>query len=173
MSYILYKTVNFGSNYAGLNTVGYKLIDNTGSVVATRTTSGVQSLGQGVYGASVTFSNGFAGSIYWDTTNGSTVSAVEEINPQTGEYLDTNISSRAPSTGVNINLAQNIGASQTAGSLGRALQLARADAGGNWTVDLTNNTLTLLDTDGTTVIKVFNLTPTGGPYNQRTASANG
>lgn len=83
MSYIRYKTVDFGAAYAGLGTVGYTLIAPDGTITQARTTAGVGAgpAASGVYGARVAFPEGFTGLLYWDTTDGSAVSAGEEINP--------------------------------------------------------------------------------------------
>lgn len=74
---------------------------------------------------------------------------------------------------VNLNLSQTLGTTQTTGSIGRALQLARSQAGGKWVINSVSNTLTLYDLDGTTVTKVFNLSPSGGPFSTRTPQAVG
>lgn len=55
------------------------------------------------------------------------------------------------------------------GSVGRALQIARAQGAGKWVIS--NDTLTLYDVDQTTVIQVFQLAPAGGPYVSRTGQA--
>ena len=77
MSYTLYKTANFGPSRGGLSTVGYTL---TGGV---RATAGVAEVGTGTgtYGATITFADGFAGSVLWDTgQGGSTVYASDDVN---------------------------------------------------------------------------------------------
>ena len=82
------------------------------------------------------------------------------------DYISADVHGR-----VNVNLAQNVPASGSDvvnGSIGRALQLSRGSAAGMWTVDPTLNTLTLWDLNGITVIKVFDLSPGGGPYTTRT-----
>jgi|SRR5579884_2787478 len=74
--------------------------------------------------------------------------------------------------GANVNLGQSFpsGTNYTADTMGRALQLARADARGKWT--LVSDVLTLYDTDNATVVATFNMTPSGGPYTQRLATTN-
>lgn len=70
----------------------------------------------------------------------------------------------------NLNLAQSLphtGTDLTSGTVGRALQVSRAQAIGKWVVDVNANTLTLYDGDSSTILKVFNITPTGGPYKVR------
>lgn len=84
MAYTLWKSVPFGPGRVGLSTVGYTLCP--GGIPGTRVTAGVVEVGTatGVYGASVSVAQGFAGSILWDTGQGaSTVYADDEINPLT------------------------------------------------------------------------------------------
>lgn len=75
----LHCIADFGNAYAGLATVGYTVRDSAGSVVTARTTSGVYEIGGGKYGAIVTFTASFEGSIYWDTASGSAFNAVDDI----------------------------------------------------------------------------------------------
>jgi hypothetical protein len=77
MAYTLYKTVNFGPGKAGLSSVGYTLTGGS------RITAGVAEVGTatGIYAATVTFTDAFAGAILWDTgEGGSTAYAAEEVN---------------------------------------------------------------------------------------------
>jgi hypothetical protein len=76
----IYRDVDFGSAHAGIATVGYQVLDSAGSVVIARTTSGVFEIGGGKYGANFTVAAGFVGTVYWDTTSGSAVSACERID---------------------------------------------------------------------------------------------
>lgn len=85
MSYTLYQTVSFGSSKAGLATVGYCLYDTSGTPVGSRTTSGIQELGGGQYGATITFADGFRGRITWDSGEVSPVYASDSVNPETAE----------------------------------------------------------------------------------------
>ena len=83
MSVDLVKNVNFGRSKRGLSTVGFTLIDSAGSTQAERTTAGVYEVGTdtGIYGANITFSNTFSGTILWDTGEGSnTVCAAENYS---------------------------------------------------------------------------------------------
>jgi len=283
-------SADFGSAYSNITTVGYQLFDILGSIVTTRTTTGIVGLGNGVYQALVTFPDKFRGTIYWDTVPSGTIYAVESINPEYAEYMDEYLSNvvqnvtgaagaivqssltsqgyttdRAVSidailnntssgsigedvwlytqrsitdksgfsltlgehlsivtdatsaltnqgytstrasyldtlnnlvhniwnaatrslteflfnvtvetnndkTGYSLNLAQSIAAAQTGGTVGRALQIARAQGRGNWILNTGANTLTLYDTDGTTVVAVFALSPVGGPYKDRSTT---
>jgi hypothetical protein len=74
--------VDFGSAYAGLGTVGYRLYQADGSDSVARTTTGVVDVsGNGAYGvASVSVPDNAAG-VEWDTGGGSPVYAVEDLEP--------------------------------------------------------------------------------------------
>jgi hypothetical protein len=76
MSYTRFKTASFGPGKAGLATVGYTLTGGS------RITAGVAEIGTstGAYGASVTFADGFAGSILWDTGDSGVAYAADEVN---------------------------------------------------------------------------------------------
>jgi hypothetical protein len=77
------KTANFGKTRSNLDTVGYTLFDNAGVEITSRSVLGVYEVGimTGIYAASITFPDGFAGSILWDTGQGAdTVYASEEQN---------------------------------------------------------------------------------------------
>jgi hypothetical protein len=58
---------------------------------------------------------------------------------------------------VNLNLSQAVPVSNTAQTVGDALNAARVQGFGRWVVDPTAKTLTLYAADSTTVIKTFNL----------------
>ena len=64
------KNVNFGRtrlDATGSSGVGYQLLDTTGGVVSSRTTSGVYQTAPGIYAAYVSFPDNFRGQILWDT----------------------------------------------------------------------------------------------------------
>jgi hypothetical protein len=66
----LLKNVNFGklkADATGSLGVGYQLLDQTGSIVLSRTTSGVYQTAPGIYAAYVTFPDSFSGQVLWDT----------------------------------------------------------------------------------------------------------
>ena len=73
-------TVDFGNEYPGIATVGYKVLDSDGDEVVARTTAGVVDYGGGKYGATVTLDLGFVGVIYWDTVEDGPVNAIESID---------------------------------------------------------------------------------------------
>lgn len=66
---IVTKHTNFGSRKTGLSTVGYKLLNEDNTEKQARTTSGVTEwiAGTGIYGASISFDDGWRGLIVWDT----------------------------------------------------------------------------------------------------------
>lgn len=82
MSSELIKTVNFGSTKSGLTRVGYQLINAYGAVSFERTETGVYetAAGSGIYAALIEFSDGFRGTIMWDTGEEIPVFAAEEYN---------------------------------------------------------------------------------------------
>jgi hypothetical protein len=79
-------SVNFGklkADATGANGVGYQILDQAGSVVAARTTTGVQQTAPGIYSALITFSNDFVGQVLWDTGDhffDSATYAAEDLN---------------------------------------------------------------------------------------------
>lgn len=79
MSYQRVKTVNFGRSRTGLATVAWSL--NGGSTWFTTGVSEAPS-GSGIYKATITFADGFAGTLSWKTGEGVNERyAAEEINP--------------------------------------------------------------------------------------------
>lgn len=80
----LVRLVNFGKTHSGLATVGYSIVDATGSIATPRTTAGVYELtaSSGMYGAFITLSASFNGSIVWDSgiTGSSLQFACEQLN---------------------------------------------------------------------------------------------
>ena len=64
------RVCNFGRtklNATGSSGVGYQLIDFDGSVILSRTTTGVYQTAPGIYSAYITFPDEFRGQILWDT----------------------------------------------------------------------------------------------------------
>lgn len=112
-------------------------------------------------------------------TTGSYTLKAERASPFTGTVRLLNGATPLTSTVLNLVdwvekiadavLDEAVDEHLTPGSTGRALQLARAQAGGAWTI--TGDTLTLYDLDNTTVLKTFTLAPSGGPFTSRTAEA--
>ena len=72
--------VNFGSAYAGLGTVGYRLYNASGGDAVARTTTGVVDLTNGSYGVANVAVPDAAVGIQWDTGGGSPVYTVEDID---------------------------------------------------------------------------------------------
>ena len=90
MSFTQLQTVNFGAGKKDVTTVGYTLVDVSGSTSVSRSTTGVHEVGSstGIYAAQITFANSFSGSILWDTGQGDTTAyAVEEYNSH-GEQIN-------------------------------------------------------------------------------------
>lgn len=95
------RNVNFGRNRAnatGSTGVGFTLLDVSGSVVQTRTTSSVYQLSPdtGLYAAYVSFPNDFRGQLFWDTGTAFTTASyateqfnVEENNPRIDDIQRT------------------------------------------------------------------------------------
>lgn len=86
MAYTSVRHASFGISKAGLLTVGYQLVNYDGTNYGSRLTAGVVDLGDGAYGASVVFPDGFRGFIKWDTGEGSPGYASEAINPAENEF---------------------------------------------------------------------------------------
>lgn len=84
----LTQTVAFGGSRAGLTTVGYRLIAQDGTQ-GQRTAVGVTDLGDGVYGAAVTFPDDFRGWLKWDTGGDAPLFATVAVNPEDGPLEDT------------------------------------------------------------------------------------
>lgn len=70
MALLQLKNVNFGRtrlNATGSTGVGYQLLDTAGSVVSSRTTTGVYQTAPGIYAAYISFPDSFRGQVLWDT----------------------------------------------------------------------------------------------------------
>ncbi|HZO90523.1 MAG TPA: hypothetical protein VFB38_19505 [Chthonomonadaceae bacterium] len=146
MAYTRLKAVDFGTSKTGLTTVGYRLLNADGTVNTARTTAGVVEApaGSGSYQAAVTFPDGFSGKLTWDTGEATPKYAHEDINAS--QPLD---------------LSQAVPTSNTAQTLGDALNAARAQGFGKWV--LSGTTLTLYAADGTTVVRTFTLNDPTSP----------
>lgn len=95
------RNVNFGRtrlNATGSTGVGYQLLDETGVVQASRTTSGVYQTAPGIYAAYISFPDNFRGQVLWDTGTAFTGTFyateqynVEENDPRVAStYANTN-----------------------------------------------------------------------------------
>lgn len=89
-----------------------------------------------------------------------------------GTYLDASISSRSTYAGgavasvtgnVKLDLTQVVPTSNTAQTVGDALNAARAVGFGKWVVDVGAKTLTLYASDGSTAVRTFNLDNPNAP----------
>ena len=84
-----FSTVNFGTDYTGLATVGYTLYNNSGSVYQARVTSDIVEFGStGIYGAKVNLPTDNPVMVLWDTGGGTPVYGSEENNTQLDEIQD-------------------------------------------------------------------------------------
>lgn len=149
MAYTRFKMASYGAAHGGKTTVGYQLFNPDGTANGPRITAGVteRGTGTGIYGADVAFPDNFRGEIRWDTGGASPAVASEEINP------------------IIIDLEQPVPTSNTAQTLGDALNAARADGFGK--VTLVGTTLTLYAPDGATPVRAFTLDNPANPT-QRT-----
>ena len=108
MAYIRHEVVDFG--IVGLGTVGYVLKNPDNTNNGSRVTAGIvevidsASVGTGKYRASITFPDGFLGTLIWDTGQATPLYASKGINPGNEEYLDAKVSSRATGIGTGANI---------------------------------------------------------------------
>lgn len=70
--------VDFGAGKDGLATVGYRQFNNSGSDAVARTTTGIEEIGHGAYGADVTIDAAAVG-VQWDTGEVTPVRAIENF----------------------------------------------------------------------------------------------
>ena len=92
------RNCNFGrlkADATGSSGVGYTLLDTTGSIASSRTTTGVYQTAPGIYGAFITFPDDFRGQVLWDTGTAfpdtyyaTEAYNVEENDPRTAVILD-------------------------------------------------------------------------------------
>lgn len=92
------RNVSFGkfkANATGSSGVGYTVLDQAGTIVTSRTTTGVYQLtsGSGLYAAYVTFPDNFRGQILWDTGTAfaETYYATEQYNVEENNPLVSEI----------------------------------------------------------------------------------
>lgn len=88
------RNVSFGkskANASGSSGVGYTILDQTGTTIVSRTTTGVYQLtsGSGLYAAYVTFPDNFHGQLLWDTGTAFTETyyATEQYNAEENNPL--------------------------------------------------------------------------------------
>ncbi len=96
-------TAVFGAGYAGLTTVGYKLINADGSTALARTTDGVtETSTPGTYSADIILPLYFSGTITWSTDDTELVEASETYNsdrPAVEPYALTDLATVKTYTG--------------------------------------------------------------------------
>lgn len=138
MSYTRFKSATFGPGKVGLATVGYTLTGGS------RITAGVAEIGTstGSYGATVTFTDSFAGSILWDTGDSPVAYAAEEINPDFTATQKTSIgaavaaSNVAGVTGVTFPATVASPTNITAGTITTVTNLTNAPTSGDLTATM-------------------------------------
>jgi hypothetical protein len=137
MSSELIKTVNLGSTKSGLAHVGYQLINAQGTVSFERTETGVYetAAGSGIYAALVEFSDGFRGTIMWDSGEEIPVFAAEEYNHS-------------------VNGASVL--NQLNGIV-EQVNFIRAMTAGKWSLDRTSSTMSFYDESGTQLLMEYDL----------------
>jgi hypothetical protein len=165
MPYTLDISIVLPNTETGITDWVAQLVNTAGANVGAAITTGFVEIGGGNYlWHYANFPDGHRGGVKFYRSSAPTViRAFVAINPEEAENIDKKVS-----IGI---LDSSLAGHTAAGSVGRALQLARAETGGKWVLDTLNNTLTKYDVDNTTVIKVFNLTPANGPYTSRTPTA--
>lgn len=106
MSYRRTLSASFGPSRAGLATVGYTLLDDSGEVARARTAEGVLELGGGAYAATLTLEDAFRGAIVWDTGEAPPRVAAEAVEPPSAEALDAVIVEPGAEGGLELNARQ-------------------------------------------------------------------
>jgi hypothetical protein len=138
----LIKTVNFGSTKSGLSQVGYRLIGMTGNVVLERTEFGVYETAprSGIYAALISFSEGFRGTILWDTGETAPVFAAEEYN----------------------HSVDGASVLQQMNGIVEQINFIRAMTAGRWCLDKNSATMSFYDESGTQLLMTYTLTDDKG-----------
>lgn len=82
MAINIVKTVNFGTNKAGLSAPGYRLVSTAGAISGSRVTNGIGEVisNSGIYSASIHIADNFTGHLLWDTGESTPVYASEDID---------------------------------------------------------------------------------------------
>lgn len=83
----LTRYVDFGAEYAGIPTVGYRVLADVGTVLVARSTSGVVNVAGGLYRATFDVVDDVPGVVYWDTVADGPVYASEPLYPAAGASL--------------------------------------------------------------------------------------
>jgi len=153
----LIKTVNFGSTKTGrAATIGYRLIDDTGTPIQARSQAGVYEAfpGTGIYAANITFPDDFVGTILWDSDGEKPVYAVEEFNNAingTGVIQQVNevTSQVSVITGNIADLADEI-------------RFIRGMTAGRWHLNKKDCTMTYYDESGKNMLVTYQLSDENG-----------
>ena len=143
-----------------ITTAGYRIYKGTtGALTAdgAHTTSGINTIPDVTNGYSVSVTSamvtldadgGYRGVIIWDSGGGSPFYVADEI------YLP-------PTKGINVDMTQTVPSSNTAHTVGDALNAARAQGFGKWVKS--DTTLTLFASDGVTAVRTFTLDDSNSP----------
>jgi hypothetical protein len=147
-----------------ITTAGYQLYHDAAGVLTadkTHNTSAVQAIPNVTNGYCVEFTatmltldsdGGYRGLIVWDSGGGSPFYVADEV------YVP-------PNKSLQIDLAQTVPTSNTAQTVGDALNAARAQGFGKWS--LLGTVLTLYAGDGATVVRTFTLDSATSPTSRQ------
>lgn len=153
----LVKTVNFGSTKTGLvSSVGYRLIDETGTPVQDRVQSGVYETfpGTGIYSATITFPEGFKGTILWDIDGVRPIYAAEEFN---NAVNGAGVSQQVTEVTSQVNTV-----SDQVTDLADEIRFIRGMTAGRWKLDKNTATMTYYDESGKNVLVTYELLDENG-----------
>lgn len=153
----LVKTVNFGVIKAGRQeSVGYRLIDSTGSTVQERSQTGVYETypGTGIYAASIEFPDDFTGTILWDLDDIRPAYAAEEFN---NAVNGTGVSHQVDEVTTQVNVVTD-----QLTDLADEIRFIRGMTAGRWTLDKKNSTMTYYDESGKNVLVTYEMLDENG-----------
>lgn len=150
-----------------VGSIGKRISDNLDATISSRQPSGAVALTAAAVQA------------VWDALT-SVLTTAGSVGKRIADNLDATVSSRQPSGAVALTAGErttlsaaildtDLATHLTPGTVGRALQIARAQGRGKWTI--AGDILTLFDVDNTTVVAALTLTPPGGPYTGRSGTA--
>jgi len=148
----LVKTVNFGSTKTGrAATIGYRLIDDTGTPIQARSQAGVYEAfpGTGIYAANITFPDDFVGTILWDIEGVRPVYAAEEFN---NSINGTGVSQQVADVTMQVGIVTD-----QVSDLADEIRFIRGMTAGRWTLDSKDSTMTFYDESGRNVLVTYEM----------------
>jgi len=148
----LVKTVNFGSTKTGRTaTIGYRLIDDTGTPIQARSQAGVYEAfpGTGIYAANITFPDDFVGTILWDIEGVRPVYAAEEFN---NSINGTGVSQQVADVTMQVGIVTD-----QVSDLADEIRFIRGMTAGRWTLDSKDSTMTFYDESGRNVLVTYEM----------------